>query len=86
MPWSPIDSGITRADEIFDLLFARIISVKVEFYELNQELTRNATRCNNHDDFAPSYRHIENFNNFLGLHIIQWNIYDGDFIAKLVSC
>ena len=29
--------------------------------------------------------HFENFNNSEGLHITQLNIYDGAFIAKIVS-
>ena len=34
---------------------------------------------------APPKLHFENFNIFEGLYITQLNIYDGDFIAKIIS-
>ena len=41
-------------------------------------------RCNKRNDFLPIL-HFEKFNISGGLYITQLNIYDGAFIAKIVS-
>ena len=56
-----------------------------QIYNKDQYKTRNATRCNNRDDFLRFWLHFENFNIFSGLYIIQSKIYDGSFIAKIIS-
>ena len=38
--------------------------------------------CNNHEDLLE----LGNFNIFGDLYITQSNIYDGTFIAKIVTC
>ena len=42
-------------------------------------------RCNNCDDLFHLCSHFENVSIFVGLHITQSKIYDGDFIAKVES-
>ena len=62
-------------------------SAKWNFFASKEKwnLTRNVMCCNNCDDMFHLCSHFENVSIFVGLHITQSNIYDGDFIAKIES-
>ena len=57
-----------------------VVRIMLKLLMTNSNKTRNTTLCNNRDDLL-----YLSFNNFGGLYITQSKIYDGAFIAKIVS-
>ena len=57
-----------------------VVRIMLKLLMTNSNKTRNITLCNNRDDLL-----YLSFNIFGGLYITQSKIYDGAFIAKIVS-
>ena len=57
-----------------------VVRIMLKLLMTNSNKTRNTTLCNNRDDLL-----YLSFNIFGGLYITQSKIYDGAFIAKIVS-